>query len=177
MYGQNMEKAVSMHTVRYQPRARPLDPPKSIKEGRLGVTVDYPNENAVNKFLDADIINKLKDHMLTPNLSFNTQLKREIYIPNIPTEIFNKADTLITLEIETAIKITLKKLEKFNPQKTKRNTIKLIIDSESSKDKIATKGSITLFNKQLPAYAKVPKRTQILTSGDNPARNHISTQA
>ena len=49
------------------------DPPKSIKEGRLGVTFDYPNENAVNKFLDADIINKLKDLMLTPSLYFNTQ--------------------------------------------------------------------------------------------------------
>ena len=147
-----------------------------MKQFRLGITVDYPNESTVNKFLDADIINRLKDHMLTPSLSYDTQLKREIYITNVPTDIFNKADASITLDIETENQITLTKMQKFDPETTKKNTIKLIMNSESSKNKVATKGSIKLFNRQLPAYAKVPKRTQT-TSSNSTFRGQPNLQA
>ena len=105
--------------------------------------------------------------MLTPYLSYDTQLKREIYIPNVPPEIFKKADASITLEIETENNIILTKMQKFDPETTKKNTIKLIMNSESSKDRVATKGSIKIFNRQLPAYAKVPKRIQTASSNSN----------
>ena len=88
-------------------------PPGYIVERRLGFLVFYNEDRDVNSYFKPEIKNKLQQHHLLARLSYATQAKREIYILKTPDSIYNKADDLLTAEIEHKNNITVLKLDKF----------------------------------------------------------------
>ena len=149
-------------------------PPKSIKQVRLGYIIEYQNDENANYFFKADNSRKLLEQNLIAQISYNTALQREIYIINIPQDSYDKNDEQITLELETANNISVLVMNKFHSSRTQKNYIKITMESKSDKDKLVEKGSVLLFQHQLPATAKVSNTTH---TGNTNNRGYPSTQA
>ena len=139
-------------------------PPKSIRQVRLGYALEYPNDVDVNHFFKADNPKKLLEQNLTARISYNTQLQREIYIINVPQDAYDKNNEQLILELEAANNISLLVMEKFHSRITQKKYIKITMESKTEKDKLAAKGSVHLYQHQLPALSKVRNTTRTGTT-------------
>ena len=146
-------------------------PPKSLKQVCLGFTAEYPNDEDANLFFKLEKINKLHDQNLTTQLSYNTQLQREIYIPNVPQASFDKIDGHIAIELEQRNHISFLALEKFKSNRTGKRYIKIVMESKAAKDQLTTKGSVHLYQHELSALAKLSNDTH--TGSTNNRRHTI----
>ena len=98
--------------------------PKSIVERRLGFSVFYTQDCDANFYFKPETKNKLQQHHWLARMSYTTQAQREIYILKTPDHIYNKADDLLTAEIEHRNQITVLKLDNFFPNKSQKYTLK-----------------------------------------------------
>ena len=143
-------------------------PPKSSKQTKLGYRVFYENDSDINHFFKPDILKKLKESQLTPQLSYSSQEQRELYIIDIPTEIYKKADSSILVEIEHSNNITILILEKFTSNKTDKKYLKLTLDSKVARDNIINNGSISIFDAQLTALPRKSSKATTASGIDPP---------
>ena len=102
-------------------------PPKTFTPTNLGFYIHYENELDANYVFNPVIIQKLKDAKLTASFPEKTQHQREIYIPNVPDNIYQESDSNITVEIEQQNRIDLLHLNKFQSDKTQKKYIKLTL--------------------------------------------------
>ena len=93
-------------------------------------------------------------------MSYTTQAQREIYILKTPDHIYNKADDLLTAEIEHRNQITLLKLDKFCSNKSQKIYLKITLDNSKDKERVCRQGILHLFNARLPARAKYYSASQ-----------------
>ena len=139
--------------------------PKSLKQVRLGFTAEYPKDEDANLFFNLEKINKLYDQNLATRLSYNTQLQREIFIPNVPQAYFDKLDGHLASELEQRNQISLLALNKFKSNKSGKRYIKIVMESKAAKDQLTSKGTVHLYQHELAALAKLSNDTH--TSSTN----------
>ena len=139
-------------------------PPTSIRLTPLGFVTSYSLDEDANKLFKPETITKLKDAKLTAKLSYNTQLQREIYILNTPEDIYNKQEANLIIELEQQNDIYILHLEKFTSKTSRKRYIKITLETEIIKNRIASIGKLKLFSTLLPATSKITKTSQATDS-------------
>ena len=149
--------------------------PKSVKQTKLGYRIFYDDDADINFFFKIDKVEYLKTKLLTPQLSYNSQEQRELYIIDISEEIYKKTDSTILLELEQENSLTILILEKFTSHKTNKRYLKLTLDSKNARDNIINKGLIKAFNENLTV---LPKKSSKVTmaSGTDPQQPQYGWQ-
>ena len=149
--------------------------PKSVKQTKLGYRIFYDDDADINFFFKIDKVEHLKTKLLTPQLSYNSQEQRELYIIDISEEIYKKTDSIILLELEQENSLTILILEKFTSHKTNKRYLKLTLDSKNARDNMINKGLIKAFNENLTV---LPKKSSKVTmaSGTDPQQPQYGWQ-
>ena len=135
---------------------------------RQGMIFEYPREEDVNIFFQLDILNKLKENGLTPDLSHKTQEDRLIIIPNVPEETYYKDSNTILRHINDINDTNILKVDRFITH-NKIRYLKIFFDSKLAQTNWIEKGKIKVFQTLHRAEAARNKNKVA-----NPINNHYS---
>ena len=64
----------------------------STKPTNNGLRINFQNDQDINMIFEQETINKLSDVNLKTSLADTSQLEREIYVSDIPNDIYNKQE-------------------------------------------------------------------------------------
>ena len=150
-------------------------PTKTITQKALGFNIVYENEQDANSMFTPEAIRKLKGERLSPSFTFNSQKQREIYILDIPDNIFENTESNITTELEHHNNIDILVLQKFRSEKTNKKYINITLKNEETKKRIATYGKLLLFGLRLPAKEKMEKKQNASAASTTPITQNPNT--
>ena len=98
-----------------------IAPTSQVKEDKLvelGFIVDFVDDKMSNFIFDPVNTRTLSQHNFAAELTYNSQDKRDIYLPNIPSYIFAKSEDLIRNELITKLQMQVFDVIKFTSNKT-----------------------------------------------------------
>ena len=122
----------------------PVTPTKSFTT-RSGYRFDYPNETDVNHFFNIDVLAKLHEQHLTPNLCHETQKHRLVFIPNVQRESYYQSHSILQSLLNEVNNINIIKVETFLSKKdSSRKYIKIFLDSHEAQTNLIRRERITL---------------------------------
>ena len=119
---------------------------------------------------EQEIINKLSDVNLKASLADTSQLDREIYISDIPEDIYNKQELELQEQITRLTKKHILHLKKFTAKESTRKYILFITRKREDTISITEKDKINLFNHQLTLDRKQPKTVPLNRGTHNPVQ-------
>ena len=123
----------------------------------LGSIIIFVHDNDANLIFNQQVKAKLSAKNMSANLSSPTRLDREIYLINVPIDIYQKDIQEIKTEI---VKITgYRTLEviKFNGNNSGKKYIVLTVDSKDARDNILNLGPMPLFGATISAKKPIRK--------------------
>ncbi|CAL4196220.1 unnamed protein product, partial [Meganyctiphanes norvegica] len=128
--------------------------PINIDEKRLGFLVSFSADTDINHFFKTETISKLREKQMTTRLSYASQLDREILILKTPDIIYRNPDAQITEEIQRRNNVSILHLEKFCSEKSKKNYMKITLNSKQDKADVIMNGVLHIFQVCLPVCTK-----------------------
>ena len=140
---------------------------------KLGFIATYTNDSDANFVFNGAVQAKLLEINLTTRFSPATSVQREVFIINIPAQIYSKTDDEIKADIVNKARIPILNSQKFTGL-TGKKYIKITVDSKSSRDIIVSSGRIILFDTQLTTEGKIPKNTQNSNVGRPPTTHQFT---
>ncbi|CAL4129128.1 unnamed protein product [Meganyctiphanes norvegica] len=148
----------------------PTISPINIDEKRLGFLLTYITDTDINHFFKPATISKLREKQMTTRLSYASQLDREILILKTPNILYIKPNHQLTAEIKQRNNVSILHLEKFCSEKSKKNYIKITLNSKQEKVKVLNNGVLHIFQECLPVCTKyVNARAHALDDATTPA--------
>ncbi|CAL4114050.1 unnamed protein product [Meganyctiphanes norvegica] len=128
--------------------------PISIDEKRLGFLVNFSADTDINHFFKPATISKLHKKQMTTRLSYASQMDREILILKTPNIIYTLPNLHLTDEIQQRNNVSVLHLEKFCSEKSKKNYIKITLNSKQEKVNVLKNGVLHIFQECLPVCTK-----------------------
>ena len=127
--------------------------PKIIRSTNRGYLITHSEDKDLNFIFNLDVINKLHSYHLKADLGEDIQLLRQIVvtIPDQSSDIFSNSESTLTNVIQTENNIAVLSLRKFKSDNTQGEYLFITVASVESCKSVIDKGSITVFNKQIPA--------------------------
>ena len=112
---------------------------------RKGYRFDVTQESDVNLFFSPEVLDKLREVRLTPDLCKETQKDRVIFIADVNLDTFYKNESALKDLICEANNISLLKVNKFVVNNhSRRRYIKIFLDSKEQQTRLLNKASIKL---------------------------------
>ena len=134
---------------------------------KFGISHTYSTEDEVNLFLCPNMLKKLKELNIDANLSPASKSHREIYVPDIPEDIFSYSRSQIYNEAVAKNNITL--IDVISFPSYKGNYFVFTATNKLTKDRVINNGHMELFGHYLPVECK-------RTAGSPPTnRGHFPT--
>merc|ERR1712121_59797 len=122
-----------------------------------GFRLDYPNESDVNHFFSAEVLTKLQELHLTPELCHDTQKRRLVFIPHIQCDSFYKSNPTLLNELNQANNLNIIKLDTFTAKNNiSKRFIKIFLNSHEAQSNLIRKGRIVLDNASYHVEAPHP---------------------
>ena len=139
-----------------------------------GFRLDYPNEKDVNHFFSAEVLTKLQELHLTPELCHETQKRRLVFIPNIQRESFYKGNPTLLNELSQVNKLNIIKVDTFTAKNnTTRRFIKIFLNSQEAQTNLIRKGRIVLDQVSYPVEAPHSATNSVVTSHKRSTASNI----
>ena len=113
----------------------------SISTRENGFLVDYPHEKCANYIFITSIRDQLKALDLQAELAINTVTNRQIYLSNVPSDIYNKSIPELIDLLGQATGIRILKVDKFT---SRRHFIVFIAESRVIRNEVFDKGTMVL---------------------------------
>ena len=132
-------------------------PIQKEKVTQLGWIITFVHEKDANLIFNQQVRDKLAAKNMMADLSSPTHLERDIYLINVPANIYQYDIQIIKSAI---VQITGHKtldVRKFNGNNSRKNYIVLTIDSKEERDNIINLGPMPLFGATLTARKPIPK--------------------
>ena len=111
---------------------------------RKGYRFNVTQESDVNLFFIPDIMNKLQENQLTPDLCKDTQKDRVLFITDVNLDTFYKNESALKNLICEANNINILKVNKFVVNHSRRRYIKIFLDSKELQTRLLIKANIKL---------------------------------
>ena len=135
---------------------------------KLGFIVHFVDDKMSNFIFDPANTRTLSQHNFAAELTYNSQDKRDIYLPNIPSDIFAKSEDIIRNELITKLQMQVFDVIKFTSNKTGIRYIKFTADCTESKLGIINAGKFPFFNIELTPQVKIANTRSRINNGPNP---------
>ena len=134
----------------------------STNEGYL---ITHRADHELNYIFNPIIADKFAENLLKVELTRDISERRQIVIPEPPSQIFDKSEILLINEIETRNQIKIVTFKKWVSNKTGDKYFFITLDSVDSSKHITDIGSILLFNTELIAEKAKASRTTNIVRG------------
>ena len=126
---------------------------KSFTTGK-GYRFDVTQESDVNLFFTPDVLGKLHENQLTPDLCKDTQKDRVLFIADVNLDTFYKNESAIKDLICEANNISILKVNKFVVNnRSRRRYIKISLDSKDLQTRLLTQANLKLDQVLYPVEA------------------------
>ena len=139
-----------------------------------GFRLNYPNEADVNHFFSAEVLTKLQELHLIPDLCHETQKHRLVIIPHIERESFYKGNPTLLNQLSQLNDLNIIKVDTFSSRNNpSRRFIKIFLTSHKAQSNLIKKGRIILDQVSYRAEAPHPEKNSAESSHPRPsAMNH-----
>ena len=137
----------------------------NISAQKDGFLVDYPHEKCANYIFITSTIDQLKALDLQAELATNTVTNRQIYLSNVPSDIYNKSIPELIDLLGQATGIRILKVNKFT---SGRHFIVFIAESRVIRNEVFDKGTMVLaghnIDPELPIIKIGPETQTIMAT-------------
>ena len=135
----------------------PNKPPiQKEKSTQLGFIINFVNDDDANSIFDQEIKSKLSAKNMSAELSSPSRLDREIFLIDVPFEIYNKSILDITAEIVRLTPYKILDVIKFCGNSSGKNYIIFTVPNKATRDTILNYGPMPLFKN--PTQTRKPLR-------------------
>ena len=145
--------------------------PQWVKITNKGYIASYANDSNINFIFNRVIIDQLHSNHLKPELTSETQLLRQVLIPEVTPEIYAKPPADIIGEVDRISSVKILKLSTYSSPHNSKKYIFATIDSKDSKEQFVNTGSIELFGNNFTVLPTRSKRRTAASSSNHPAQN------
>ena len=133
--------------------------PLSIITTKHGYIISHGADKDLNYIFNTDFISKLHRNHLTADLEKDIRLHRQIVVrlPVSCNDLFQKPEPLLKQEFEANNDVQILSLRKYMSDRTYEKYFFITVATVQSSKLITDKGSITAFDKDIPAEKALPK--------------------
>ena len=121
-----------------------------------GLRTDLTFQKSANFIYGQSCKDKLNSLNMTADLTIETKRTRQVYLKNVPEDIYSKEIPEITEEIVKSTKKWILEVNKF-PGKYDQKYITFLADCRTSRDDIVREGPLKLFGKYVDTELPIPK--------------------